>query len=194
MTRRVAFLGIWLTSLLVAPLQAQAPEPLRLSIPMEPAWKAMLEVLEKKELRVAQSDRVRGKILTEFQEYSSGPLTESHIAKIGTKPKVSDADWIKVEYQLEVELQLIESRVTLVTAAANIRALKRDFLGAQSLVSIPSNGELETDLLRTFGKNLFGERFELPQQKKGYWERDPKYLPEQDDRVPKVVGPERRTP
>ena len=194
MTCRVAFLGICLTSLLAAPLQAQAPEPLRLSIPMEPAWKAMLQVLEKKELRVAESDRVRGTIVTEFKEYSSGPLTESHIAKIGTAPKVSDADWIKVEYQLEIELQLIESRVTLVTAAANIKALKRDFLGAQTSVNIPSNGALETDLLRTFGKDLFGERFELPQPKKGYWQRDPKYLPEQDDRIPKVVGPERPTP
>jgi len=194
MNRRVAFLGIWLTCFFAAPLNAQTPEPLRLSIPMEPAWKAMLQLLEKRELPVAQADRVKGKILTEFYEYSSGPLTESHIAKIGIKPKVSDADWIKVEYQLDIELQLIEARVTLATVATNIKALKRDFLGAQTWVNIPSNGTLETDLLRSFGKDLFGERFELPAPKKGYWERDPKYLPPQDDRIPKVVGPERPTP
>jgi hypothetical protein len=161
---------------------------------MEAAWKGMLQTLEKKDLQISESDRIKGRILTAYHEYSSGPLTDSHIAKIGTKPRVSDAEWVKVEYQMEMDLQLIETRVTLITASANIRALKRDFLGVETWVTIPSNGQLETDLLTAFGKDLFGDRYELPQPKKGFWERDPQYLPNPEERIPKVVGPERPTP
>jgi len=175
-------------------LLAEIPEPLRLNIPFQPAWEAMLDTMKTREMVIQQVDRARGTILTEYREYSSGPMTDSHIAKIGTKPKLTDAEWIKVQYQYEVEIQVIESRVTLVTASANIKALKRDFLGSQSWVAIPTNGELETDLLTYFGKQLFGERFELTKRKKGFWEREPRYVPDSQETIPKVVGPERPTP
>jgi len=172
-------------------LRGEIPDPLRLNIPFQPAWDAMLEMLQSRGMTIEQSERVKGTIRTEYREYASGPMTDSHIAKIGTKPKLPDADWVKVEYQFEIEIQVIEEKVTLVTAAANIKALKRDFLGGQSWVTIPTNGELETDLLTRYGKQLFGERFELTRRKKGFWEREPKYVPDSEQTIPKVVGPER---
>jgi hypothetical protein len=154
----------------------------------------MLDVLQKRGLPTETLDRVRGLIVTEFREYSSGPMTENHISKIGTKPRLADAQWVKVKYRLEAELQVIESRTTLVGASSTIKALKRDFLGTETWVDIASNGELERDLLTEFGKGLFGDRFQLPQQKKGFWQRDPKYVPGPEEQIPKVAGPERPTP
>jgi hypothetical protein len=195
MKRLTQVLVFWLSGFALIPvLQAQIPDPLRLAAPIEPAWKGMLQVFEKRNLTTETEDRVRGLMVTEYREYSSGPMTESHIAKIGTRPRLADAQWIKVKYRLEVEFQVIESRTTLVGASSTIKALKRDFLGTENWVDIASNGELERDLLTEFGKELFGERFQLPTRKRGFWERDPKYVPGPEEQIPKVVGPERPAP
>ncbi|MFB3902286.1 MAG: hypothetical protein ACE15E_02440 [Acidobacteriota bacterium] len=194
MQRSVVVLGPLLAMLAVSFLWAELPDPLRLSVPFQPAWDAMLEVLKARRLEVEQADRARGTMVTVYREYSSGPMTDSHISKIGVKPKLIDAEWVKVQYRFEIEVQVIEARLTVVTADAKIQALKRDFLGTQTWVDIPTNGELETDLLTGFGKQLFGERFELAKRRKGFWEREPRYVPDSEQTVPKVVGPERPTP
>lgn len=190
----VLVLGPIVAVLAVSSLRAEVPDPLRLNVPFQPAWDAMLEVLKARNLELEQSDRARGIIISAYREYSSGPMTDSHISKIGVKPRLIDAEWVKVQYRYEVEVQVIEERVTLVTADAHIKALKRDFLGSQTWVEIPTNGELETDLLTGFGKQLFGERFELSKRKKGFWDREPRYVPDSEQTIPKVVGPERPTP
>jgi len=190
----VLVLGPLFALLTVRSLWAEVPDALRLNVPAQPAWDAMLEVLKARKLDVEQADRAKGTIFTVYHEYSSGPMTDSHISKIGVKPKLIDSEWVKVQYRFAVEIQVIEARVTLVTADANIKALKRDFLGTQNWVEIPTNGELETDLLTAFGKQLFGERFELAKRKKGFWDREPRYVPDSEQTIPKVVGPERPTP
>lgn len=194
MRRLVVILGPLAALLAVGSLWAELPEALRLNVPFQPAWDAMLATLKDKKLEVEQTDRARGTIVTAYREYSSGPMTDSHIAKIGVKPKLVDAEWVKVQYRFSVEIQIIESRVTLANADADIKALKRDFLGTQTWVDIATNGELETDLLTAFGKQLFGERFELAKRKRGFWEREPRYVPDAEQTIPKVVGPERPTP
>ncbi len=194
MRRLVLVLGPVFLLLALRPLWAELPDPLRLNISFQSAWDGMVEVLKAKNLETEQSDRAKGTLMTAYREYSSGPMTDSHISKIGVKPKLTDAEWVKVQYRLEVEIQVIEARVTLVTADAKIKALKRDFLGNQAWVEIPTNGELETDLLTSFGKHLFGDQFELAKRKKGFWEREPRYVPNSQDQIPKVVGPERPTP
>jgi hypothetical protein len=78
-----------------------------------------------------------------------------------------------------------------VTVYANIEALKRDFLGQQSWIVIPTNGNLEEGLLNDFGILLFGESFRLDDPKRGFWERDPQYVPDMMKRIPPVAGPER---
>jgi hypothetical protein len=45
--------------------------------------------------------------------------------------------------------------------------------------------------LSQFGQHLFGETFSLQEPKKGFWERDPTYAPDPDERIPRIVGPER---
>ncbi|RPJ55141.1 MAG: outer membrane protein assembly factor BamC [Acidobacteria bacterium] len=194
MRRWVLVLGPLLALLTVCLVRAEVPDSLRLNVPFQPAWDAMLEVLKARDMEVEQADRAKGTVVTVYREYSSGPMTDSHISKIGVKPKLIDAEWVKVQYRFEVEIQVIEARVTVVTADAKIKALKRDFLGTQTWVEIPTNGELETDLLTGFGKQLFGERFELTKRKKGFWEREPRYVPDSEQTIPKVVGPERPTP
>lgn len=162
------YLGGWLSDA----EGAEIPPPLRLEIPFESAWKGMLETLRdpKDEWAIVVEDRVKGMVLTRYKEYSSGPLTESHIPKIGEKPKLSDSDWVSVEYQYEVEIQLVAARETLVTVNTNIRAKKRDFLGQEEWVKISTNGSREAALLTKFGRLLFGERFKLDQDKTGFKE------------------------
>ncbi|MFQ5740119.1 MAG: hypothetical protein ACE5JX_14020 [Acidobacteriota bacterium] len=166
------------------------PPPLRVHIPFEAAWKAMGETIDQSKLDVLRKDRAQGLILTRFRDYSSGPLTESQMAKIGEKPKLLDADWVRVKYQYEVLVELIQEKETVVTVYTNMQALKRDFLGGDSWVDIPSNGQLETTLLSSFGQSLFGEQFTLATPKKGFWEQSPGYVPGQR-RQPRIVGPER---
>ena len=175
-----------------APARAQVvPPPLRIHIPFEAAWDGMVETLEKNEFESFRQDRGQGYILSSFREYSSGLLTESHISKIGEKPKLIDGDWVRVRYQYEVFVELIASRETVVTVYTNIEALKREYLGTETWVKIPTIGKLEETLLTQFGQHLFGETFSLQEPKKGFWERDPTYAPGQERGVPRIVGPER---
>ncbi len=167
------------------------PPPLRAYVPLERAWNQMLTTLKERDPGIVRDSRNQGSITTDFHEYSSGPLTESDIAKIGREVKLADADWVRVEYQIEVLIEPIQARETLITVHANIKALKREFLGKESWIEISSNGRLEEDLLTEFGEALFGKGFTLRTQKKGYWERDAVYLPHPYERIPKIVGPEK---
>lgn len=173
--------------------KASLPPPLRIHIPFATAWKAMLETIEARDMAVAQRQQARGMMTTDYLEYSSGPLTESHIAKVGDRPRLTDGDWVRVEYQYEITVLLLTERETLVTVNSNIRALKREFLGSEKWIDIASNGRLETDLLTFFGRRLFGEGFSLSVSKKGFWDRSPGYVPGLDTR-PRIVGPERQPP
>jgi len=166
-TRLLLFLS--LAGFLSSVEAANIPPPLKLPIPFESAWRGMLETLKdpKDEWPMIREERINGSILTRYREYSSGPLTEDHIPKIGKGPKLADADWMSVEYQYEIEIQVIAARETLVTVHTNIRAKKRDFLGREEWVKIDTNGTREAALLTKFGQLLFGDDFKLDQDKAG---------------------------
>ncbi len=166
------------------------PPPLRVRIPFEKSWQGMVETLRARQHPFVKQGQEEGEIQTEYYEYSSGPLTESHIAKIGVKPRLIEGDWVRVTYQFRVEMALIKEGDTLVTVSAKIQALKREFLGAQKWVEIPSNGRLEAGLLTDFGKLMFGQLFTLAQSKKGFWEQAPGFIKDADVQ-PRIVGPER---
>lgn len=172
--------------------QAAAPAPLRLQIPYEAAWRGMRDTLVSEKWAISSEDQGRGIMVTNFREYSSGTLTKSHIAKIGTPIKLADAYWEKVEFQYEIVVELVEARETLLTAACNIRALKRDFFGNETWVEIVSNGEKERELLTNFGKILFGQKFELEKTGGGFWEPSPSSVPDMLKETPSTLpGPER---
>lgn len=188
-----------LAALLLAPVEQNnnnrvIPPPLRAHIPFESAWAGMIDILKERNLGIARENRMQGYIVTKFREYSSGPLTETHISKIGEKPKLVDAEWVRVKYQFEILIELVQAKETLVTVYGNIQALKRGFLGSDSWVDVPTNGQLEEDLLTEFGKSMFGQSFSLRHPKKGFWKRDPTYVPDLQERIPKVIGPERPVP
>ncbi len=166
---------------------------MRVYIPFPVAWDGMLESLEELKLEILEEQRARGRILTRYREYSSGPLTESHIAKVGEKPKLWDGQWTRVEYQYDVLVELIADREALVTVDANIRALQKPFLGGEKWVDIRSNGRLESDLMLNFGQRLFGQTFTLEATRKGFWQHEPGYVPDGELR-PQITGPERRPP
>jgi hypothetical protein len=170
------------------------PPPLRVHVSFEAAWQAMRDTLNARQLPIEREDRGRGGMLTLFYDYSTGPLTDSRISRVGERPKLSDAEWVRVKYRFAVEVLLVKPRETLVVVDAEIRALKRDFLGAEAWVTIESNGRLEEDLLEEFGKNMFGQDFQLSAPKKGFWEREPKYVPDGEERIPRVAVPDRPTP
>jgi hypothetical protein len=167
------------------------PPPLRVHVPLDKAWESLGTTLETTELPIYQQDRDSGKVRTDYVEYSSGPLTASHIAKVGERPKLLDSDWVRVEYQYDVDIVYIQERETLVNVNANIRALKRSFLGGDEWVVIRSNGQLEEAFLTRFGQTIFGDSFSLERPKKGYWDRSPEYIQDADIQ-PRVAGPERR--
>jgi hypothetical protein len=167
------------------------PPPLRMDIPFEATWNGILLVLMEDDFDILSQDRGKGSILSSFREYSSGPLTEGHINKIGETPKLVDGEWVRVQYQYEVLVELISERETVLTVYSNIEALKREFLGSEDWIKIETTGKLEADLLTQFGKTLFGDSFSLPEAKEGYRDRDPVYLPDPVERIPRIVGPER---
>lgn len=171
--------------------RAYHPPPLRIHVPFEAAWNAMEEVVIELGETVQTAERPQGRIVTRFKEYMSGPLTAGHLAKIGQRVELADAVWIKGEYQYEVEIELLEAKECMVTVYANIRGLKRDFFGKESWVDVPSNGSREEFLLTQFGRRLFGQTFKLDEPRKGFWERDPEYVPDMERRIPRIAGPER---
>jgi hypothetical protein len=179
------------SQLMILGQKRNLPPPLRVHVPLEASWETMGLTLELNELPVKVQSRDSGTVTTDFVEYSSGPLTSSHIAKVGDLPKLLDGDWVRVGYQYEISFVFIEEKETLVNVNANVRALKRQFLGGDEWVDISSNGRLEADLLTAFGQLMFGDSFSLEQPKKGYWDRTPGYIQDADIR-PRVAGPERK--
>ncbi len=168
------------------------PPPLRVFVPFPLAWKAMLDTIkDATQIPVAEQDRVSGRIVTEFHDYIDGPLTDSHINKIGDRPVLRDGNWIKARYRYEIEVQLIAEKEALVTVYVDIQALKREYLGEESWVDIRSIGRLESDLLTAYGKSLFGEQFALEQPKIGFWQRGPSREVDVLKRMPTVAAPER---
>ncbi|MGW8181199.1 MAG: hypothetical protein ACWGQW_20910 [bacterium] len=172
------------TELTDALAQSTVPPPLRVYIPFEAAWRGMREVFKERDWTIVEEDHARGILRSSFVEYSSGTLTKSHISKIGKRPESTDGDWIRVEYRYDIVITLIEAKETVVTVDADIRALKRSFLGDETWISIPSNGQRERYLLEEFGKLLFGQMFSLDKSKGGFWKLEPNYVPDMTTRAP----------
>jgi len=160
------------------------PPPLRVYIPFEAAWRGMHETLRDQNLQLVQEDQAQGILVSDFVEYSSGTLTKSHIAKIGERPELTDGDWIRVEYRYDILIELIEAKETIITVNADIRALKRDFLGKETWIPISSNGQRERHLLTEFGQILFGQMFSLDGSGGGLWKLEPNYVPDMSTRTP----------
>jgi hypothetical protein len=174
------------------PGQVYIPPPLRIQVPFESAWNSMLDVLKARNAQIDQENRGRGEIRTEYTEFISGPLTKDYLPKIGETPKLGDAYWVKAEYRYDITVQLIEAKETLVYVDTDVRGLKRDFLGKETWVSIPTNGNKEEELLNQFGRRLFGDRFSLDTPGPGLWRREPRNTPSDlNGRVPRTTGPER---
>lgn len=174
------------------PGQVYIPPPLRIEIPFEAAWNGMHDVLSERKAEIEREERGRGEIRTKYTEFISGPLTNDYLPKIGETPKLADAYWIKAEYRYEITVQLIEARQTLVYVNTNIRGLRRDFLGKETWVVIPTNGSKEEELLNQFGRRLFGETFSLDTPGPGLWRREPRDAPVGlSGRIPRTTSPER---
>ena len=170
---------------------AEIPPPFKFTIPFESAWTGIHEILKDNQIQIIQEQRGQGYIKTVYTEYMSGALTESHIRKIGKERNINDGDWVKVEYQYEISIQLISARETIITVDSNVRALKRDFFGNQEWVKIQTNGQREEHLLTEFGRLFFGESFQLYKPKKGFWEGAPKNLADILYGKQRTAGPER---
>jgi hypothetical protein len=172
--------------------QVYVPPPLRIEIPFEAAWNAMRDVLSERKAEIEVEERGRGEIRTRYTEFISGPLTNDYLPKIGETPKLADAYWIKAEYRYEITVQFIQAKQTLVYVNTNIRGLRRDFLGKETWVVIPTNGNKEEELLNQFGRRLFGETFSLDTPGPGLWRREPRDAPANlSGRIPRTTGPER---
>ena len=139
--------------------------------PIKASWKSMLETLHIHNYEVAQENFSKGFILTARQEYISGPLTESHIRKITQNSKLLDGDWVKAEYQYKIYIQFHSEKETLISVKANIRCLKRPFLGSDRWTTLNSSGKLENDLLTFFGRHLFGPEFTIEKPRPGFWSK-----------------------
>ena len=154
-------------SMAQAEAQKKFEPPMRLGVPFPSAWKAMLSVLDSENWKLVKKDRGRGEILTDYQEYMSGPLTAQHLDKIGVRPRLPDGEWVRVRYRYDLSVSLIRERQTTVTVDSDIQALKRDFLGREEWVEIDSVGRVERQLLTAFGQALYGADFSLEKRRKG---------------------------
>lgn len=166
------------------------PAPLSIRAPFDTAWKAMREVLESNRFEILEEDVSKGSILTRSKEYTSGPLAAAHIRKVADRSKLVDGDWVKAEYQYQVNVQFVSETQTLVWVDARIRGLKRAFVSGDEWLKLNSTGKLEEDLLTLFGQHLFGQSFALDRPRPGFWERKPGHIREEVE-PPRSVGPER---
>lgn len=173
-------------------LMGQYAAPLRLRVPLPTAWITMHDTLKSEGLTITEEDKGKGAILTDYHEYISGPLTENYLPKIGQAPQLPDASWIRAEYRFDIQIRFIEQKETMVTVNADIRGLKRDYLGNEAWVPIATNGSREEALLTQFGKLLFGDTFSLDGSKSRLWERDKTFIPaDVKGTIPKTNSPER---
>ena len=172
--KRFAVLFLVLVWQIQVPSRGQrsfVPGPLKVRVSFEAAWKAMNKIIKRRSLEIQHEERAQGLLVTGVREYSSGPLVEGHIDKIGLRPKLIDGQWLRVHYRYRVVVELIEKEESLVTVNGDIEALKHDFLGGEEWIDISSNGKLEVELLTEFGQHLFGQNFRLELPKKKFWEK-----------------------
>jgi len=188
--RRTLFLGLLLLITTgVWGASRYLPPPLRVHVPFEAAWGAVHQVLVDRGTGILEENRGQGSLVSNYAEFISGSLTNQYLAKIGEPPANVDGYWLKAEFRVEVQVDIVDVKETLVTADASIRALKRDFFGKETWVEIPSNGTREEDFLNEFGRVLFGESFSIKSPKKGLWEREPSRVPELERKLPRTVTP-----
>ncbi|MBI4456571.1 MAG: hypothetical protein HY644_11820 [Acidobacteria bacterium] len=179
-----------------APLSAAqepAPDALKVVVEFRTVLQAIQAVLVEQPpngmaLRLVEPRPNTGVITTDLHEYTSGTLAKDHLTKIAVRPDLSDGTWEKVRYKLQVRIEPIEKKETLVLADAFIEALKRSFTGKEEWVTVPSNGSLEETFFLRLGRRLFGPQFSLQTRKKDFWQRDPRYVPNQSETNPGTVA------
>ena len=153
--------SLWVLSSLHAGSGKRFVPPLRLSIPFELTWKTMIEILNQEEWKLNHKNRGQGHITTAYREYISGPLTTGHLSKIGIRPRLTDGEWVRIQYRYDLQIELMTARETRVTVDIDIKALKRNYLGREEWARIPSTGRMEQYLLTALGKAIYGEQFSL---------------------------------
>jgi hypothetical protein len=169
-----------------------APGMFRLEIPFETAWSAMLDLLREEGWNIEKEDHTAGEILTAYKEYISGSMTETQLAKVAEVRPLGDGDWIRADLRYDIQIQLVEPRVTLVTIQAGFRALSRSFLGEQKWHSLPSLGKKEAELLFRLGRRLFGDRFELEGSAWDWLQIEPPAVPpEGRTNQPRTTSPQK---
>ena len=100
--------------------QSFIPPPVKIAVPFDQAWEQISKTLHDIDLEIASQNRGQGTILSTFREYSSGPLVDSHIAKIGEKPKLIDGQWLRVRYRYQILMEFIHQKETLITVSTEI--------------------------------------------------------------------------
>ena len=110
-------------------------------------------------------------------EYASGTLAGEHLAKIARSSEISDGTWQRVRYTLFVRVEPLGKKEVHITPDVQIEAQKRTFTGQTQWVPMASNRNIEQTFALGLGRRLFGPQFTLKDKRK-FWERDPRYVPD----------------
>lgn len=190
----VLFASIWLAPPRPAAAQSTENGELTVAIDFQAALQAARAVLVEDPplgmgLHLAEAGARPDVLQAAPFEYSSGTLAREHLAKIAKSPEISDGTWETVRYTFLVKVEPIGKKETHITPDVQVEAQKRSFTGQMQWVPMTSNGNIEQTFALRLGRRLFGPEFTL-QEKKKFWERDPRYVPDPGGQGGDVARPD----
>jgi hypothetical protein len=166
--------------------KANLPDPVKFRNKFDIVANAVREVL-KENHDIKLDDRKAGIITTQPYEFISGSLTADEVSKVAINKSKDTGYWLKAQYSIEAQLEIVSPAETLVTIHTNIEALNRDLDGTETWVPMESRGVFEKRILGKISGILMGKQG--TQKNEGFWGQRPQPVDPRRSRFP--VPPDR---
>lgn len=147
----------------------QFPQPLKMKQDIRSTWDNVQLVLEKMGYDIKSKNRPDGIILTRDDPAFAGNYSMSELKKIAVVAADYTTQYVEGEYYLEVDVQFLQPKLTVVSCLAHIRGLKRNVEGEKEWVNLKSKGVLEMRFLNELSIMVTGKR--IYDKKLPYWKK-----------------------
>jgi hypothetical protein len=176
-----ALIGVSVPGVQAQTQKPSLPDPVKFVYKFDIVWNVVRAVLDEMDYRTELEDKKAGRITTRPYEFITGSLTSSEVDKVAIKRDTITGSWLKAQYVVEAQLDIVSPTVTMVTIRTRMEGLNRDMDGSEKWIPLESLGTFEKRILAKISLKLLGNEMQF-KNKKGFWDKSPQPV---DPRVPK---------
>jgi len=177
----IALIGLSVPGAQAQTQKPSLPDPVKFVYKFDIVWNVVRAVLDEMDYRTELEDKKAGRITTRPYEFITGSLTSSEVDKVAIKRDTITGSWLKAQYAVEAQLDIVSPTVTMVTIRTRMEGLNRDMDGSEKWIPLESLGTFEKRILAKISLKLLGNEMQF-KSKKGFWDKSPQPV---DPRVPK---------